>query len=109
MVAGIDMPDFFSLVDMQISAGSVGLLGTDAVAVSSASARNQGWELGDEISISYPQLGARSYRIGMIYDTQLPLVSVLLPMAGGRQSRRCRWPRSMRCRPLRCARTLRSM
>ena len=81
LVAGIDMPDFFSLVDMQISAGSVGLLGTDAVAVSSASARNQGWELGDEISISYPQLGARSYRIGMIYDTQLPLVSVLLPMA----------------------------
>lgn len=81
LVGGVDVPAFFSLINVDVSAGAVGQLDGNAVAVSRTTAESQRWQLGDPITVFFPQLGDRTFTIGMIFDATLPAVSVLFPIA----------------------------
>lgn len=81
LVAGIDVPSFFDLVDVDVLTGSIRELDEQAVAVSLDAARRNGWSVGDAIIVSFPQVGDRQYQVKVVYRSPVPGASVLLSMA----------------------------
>lgn len=79
-VAGVDAPEILELIDLDVVAGTARGLETGGVAIDAQLAKSEGWELGDDVSVSFPQAGTLTFRVGLIYRTQIPLASVLLPM-----------------------------
>ena len=76
LVAGIDVPTFFDLVDVDVLTGSIRELDDQAVAVSMDAAKRNGWSVGDAIIVSFPQVGDRQYQVKVVYRSPVPGASV---------------------------------
>ena len=80
IVAGVDNPEFFELLDVGVSSGSTEDLIAGRVAISETDADALGVGVGDQVNISYPQAGTQNYRVAAIYANNVGPARYLIPI-----------------------------
>jgi putative ABC transport system permease protein len=68
-----------SMLDIDVTEGSLADLGTTEVAVSRPAAEEEGWHLGDVIGVEYEDGAREELRIGAIYDDEALVEEMVLP------------------------------
>lgn len=66
-VGALDAEQFGQIVDLDVSDGSLANLRGDTLAVSSSTARDQGWRVGDTVETTFAEGGTRTLRIVAIF------------------------------------------
>jgi putative ABC transport system permease protein len=61
------------LVEYDLVDGAVETLGVDDIAVHSSVAEANGWTVGDDVEVMFPETGPQTLTVGAVYDTGEPL------------------------------------
>jgi putative ABC transport system permease protein len=68
--SAIDPATAADLMNLDLSAGSLGDLGTDGIVVSKSAATTHNWQVGDTITADFAATGAHDLRVVGIYDSK---------------------------------------
>ncbi len=63
----VDPPTFQEVWALEFEAGSLDDLGADGIAVDSAKAEGEGWEVGDELTLTFAETGEHPFRVAAIF------------------------------------------
>jgi putative ABC transport system permease protein len=72
-VSGIDPATVGRHLDVGVKAGSVVGLGANEIGVRQKVARDHGWHVGDDVTMTFAQSGVQHFTIALIYGLQDPL------------------------------------
>ncbi|MFM8944938.1 MAG: ABC transporter permease, partial [Actinomycetota bacterium] len=76
-VEGIDPATVERVLDIGVSAGAVATMGDDGLAVLRSYARTRGWQVGDEVRITFARSGRQVFTIRAIFDRERALQAPL--------------------------------
>ncbi|MEI2651396.1 MAG: FtsX-like permease family protein [Microthrixaceae bacterium] len=68
-----------SVIDPEVTKGSLDSLSDDSIAVSAEEAKKQGWGIGSEVEVGFIDGFTKTMRVGAIYDRTELLGSTMLP------------------------------
>ncbi len=69
-VGGLNADTAFDLFDVEVTAGDVAGLDVDGIGVFDETARNKGWQVGDEIPVVFGDTGAQQFTIAALFDSK---------------------------------------
>ena len=72
-VTGIDPATVERHLDVGVQAGSVGALGARGLGVRQRTATENGWHVGDDVTVTFADTGVQHFTVAMIYDLNDPL------------------------------------
>lgn len=67
-IAGIDAVAGGAIFDIGVVEGSLEDLGDDGIAAYTEHAEDEGWEIGTELEVVFPETGARTLRVAALYE-----------------------------------------
>jgi putative ABC transport system permease protein len=65
---GVDPALVDSLFDLKVSDGSIRDLGTNGIAVQKSKAEDEKWQVGDDLTVQFPQGDPKNFTIRAVYD-----------------------------------------
>ncbi len=80
-LAAFDPKTIAHVVKLDVAAGRIADLGTRGIAVRTDTAKAHGWKVGDPITVTFPETGARPLTVAAVYDTREPLGPYAITMA----------------------------
>lgn len=70
-----------AVLDLDVRAGSMRDLGTDELAVAQATAEEEGWEIGTEVPVDFPDGTTTTLTVGAVYEASDNVGPLLIPAA----------------------------
>lgn len=80
-VTGIDPATFGQIIDLDVASGRLDALTGDTIGVDSRTARNKGWQVGDQIPAVFAKTGAKTLTLAVIYRRPDAGGQYLLPLS----------------------------
>jgi putative ABC transport system permease protein len=72
-ITGIDPANVEQHLDVDVKAGAVDALGAHELGVQQQTAKEHGWKVGDDVTLTFAETGAQPFTIGVIYGLKDPL------------------------------------
>jgi putative ABC transport system permease protein len=66
-VGAVDPAQFAEIIDLDLAAGRIQDLTGDRIAVDNATAKDKGWHVGSEVTVTFAKTGERTLRVAAIY------------------------------------------